>query len=244
MSWQEYLIPGTNLVDYGPAMDGFSPTYKHVMPGCSQGNTVWMLRDFASFREAQGRSEEAGRLRKLAQGLSDDTMHKMYTADEDGKGFFNIIFPPDGVASLREAEPDAASPEAAKQLTVMEMRHVVGANPHAHRPHALGCLCCASDPACMAADRLLLRDVRSLRDHPAAVSHLRLLAVSAARARGLVSKRERHIHLDPGDLAQVQLLSQVADPAHGRPRVRACTGGIRRGGGGVASLSDLCRRPT
>ena len=40
MSWQEYLIPGTNLVDYGPAMDGFSPTYKHVMPGCSQGNTV------------------------------------------------------------------------------------------------------------------------------------------------------------------------------------------------------------
>ena len=242
MSWQEYLIPGTNLVDYGPAMDGFSPTYKHVMPGCSQGNTVWMLRDFASFREAQGRSEEAGRLRKLAQGLSDDTMHKMYTADEEGKGFFNIIFPPDGVASLREAEPDAARPEAAKQLTVMEMRHVVGANPHAHRPHA--CLCCASDPACVAADRLLLRDVRSLRDHPAAVSHLRLLAVSAARARQLVSKRERHIHLDPGDIAQVQLLPQVADTAHGRPRVRACTGGIRRGGGGVASLSDLCRRPT
>jgi hypothetical protein len=34
--FQEYLIPGTNLVDYGPAMDGFSPTYKHVMPGCSQ----------------------------------------------------------------------------------------------------------------------------------------------------------------------------------------------------------------
>ena len=242
MPWQEYLIPGTNLVDYGPAMDGFSPTYKHVMPGCSQGNTVWMLRDFASFREAQGRSEEAGRLRKLAQGLSDDTMHKMYTADEEGKGFFNIIFPPDGVASLREAEPDAACPEAAKQLTVMEMRHVVGANPHAHRPHA--CLCCASDPACVAADRLLLRDVRSLRDHPAAVSHLRLLAVSAARARGLVSKRERHIHLDPGYIAQVQLLPQVADPAHGRPRVRACTGGIRRGGRGVASLSDLRRRPT
>ena len=97
-----------------------------------------MLRDFASYREAQGRSEEAGRLRKLAQGLSDDTMHKMYTADEEGKGFFNIIFPPDGVASLREAEPDAASPEAAKQLTVMEMRHVVGASPHARRPPCVG----------------------------------------------------------------------------------------------------------
>lgn len=39
--FQEYLIPGTNLVDYGPAMDGFSPTYEHVMPGCSQGNSVW-----------------------------------------------------------------------------------------------------------------------------------------------------------------------------------------------------------
>ena len=49
--WQEYLIPDTHLVDYGPAMDGFSPTYKHVMPGCSQGNNVWMLRDFASFKD-------------------------------------------------------------------------------------------------------------------------------------------------------------------------------------------------
>jgi hypothetical protein len=38
----EYLIPGTSLVDYGPAMDGFSPTYEHVMPGCSQGNNVYV----------------------------------------------------------------------------------------------------------------------------------------------------------------------------------------------------------
>ena len=38
--YKNYLIPGTQLVDYGPAMDGFSPTYKHVMPGCSQGNNV------------------------------------------------------------------------------------------------------------------------------------------------------------------------------------------------------------
>ena len=55
--FQEYLVPNTHLVDYGPAMDGFSPTYKHIMPGCSQGNTVWMLRDFASFREAQGQHQ-------------------------------------------------------------------------------------------------------------------------------------------------------------------------------------------
>jgi hypothetical protein len=36
------------------------------MPGCSQGNTVWMLRDFASFRESQGKVEDAVRLRQLA----------------------------------------------------------------------------------------------------------------------------------------------------------------------------------
>ena len=35
-------------------MDGFAPSYKHVMPGCSQGNSVWMLRDFAAYRESQG----------------------------------------------------------------------------------------------------------------------------------------------------------------------------------------------
>ena len=36
-------------------MDGFSPTYKHVMAGCSQGNNAWMLRDFADLRELQVR---------------------------------------------------------------------------------------------------------------------------------------------------------------------------------------------
>ena len=30
LDFKEYLIPGTSLVDYGPDMDGFSPTYKHV----------------------------------------------------------------------------------------------------------------------------------------------------------------------------------------------------------------------
>lgn len=91
-------------------MDGFSPTYKHVMPGCSQGNTVWMLRDFASFRGWQGNASEATRLRDLASGLSAETMSKMYTVNKDGHGYFNIIFPPG-------AEPG--------HLTVMEMRHVV-----------------------------------------------------------------------------------------------------------------------
>ena len=32
LEWQDRVIPGTKLVDYGEAMDGFSPTYKHVPP--------------------------------------------------------------------------------------------------------------------------------------------------------------------------------------------------------------------
>jgi hypothetical protein len=119
--FQEYLIPGTNLVDYGPSMDGFSPTYKHVMPGCSQGNSVWMLRDFAAYRESQGGSHaaDAARLRQMAAGLAKDTMEKMYQA-RDGHGWFNVIFPP-------SAATDHGTPEDSEgdSLTVMQMRHVV-----------------------------------------------------------------------------------------------------------------------
>ena len=101
-------------------MDGFSPTYKHVMPGCSQGNTVWMLRDFASYRESQGESAEAARLRSMAAALSKDTMSKMYHA-QDGHGWFNLIFPPaasaDSVSSI--------TGDSNQLLTVYEMRHVV-----------------------------------------------------------------------------------------------------------------------
>ena len=98
--FQEYLIPGTHLVDYGPDMDGFSPTYKHVMPGCSQGNSVWMLRDFASFRESQGgaaNTADAAQLREMAAGLAKDTMEKLNQA-KDGHGWFNVIFPNGGTS--------------------------------------------------------------------------------------------------------------------------------------------------
>ena len=133
--FEEYLIEGTHLVDYGPAMDGFSPTYKHVMPGCSQGNTVWVLRDFASYREAQGNTKDATRLRAMAAALSKDTMDKMYQS-YDGKGRFNIIFPPGGgdeqpdTASLagstgRDTAASTKSGATAPELTVKEMRHVV-----------------------------------------------------------------------------------------------------------------------
>ena len=107
--YQEYLIPGTKLVDFGPAMDGFSPTYQHVMPGSSQGNTVWMLRDFASFRASQGRAEEADSLRAMAAGLANATMEKMYQSFGEHMGRFNVIWPSNN----------------SNKLVVKEMRHVV-----------------------------------------------------------------------------------------------------------------------
>jgi hypothetical protein len=115
--WQHYLIPGTQLVDYGPDMDGFSPTYKHVMAGCSQGNNAWMLRDFASYRAAQGRATDAAELRRLAAGIVKDTMGLMYQS-EGGHGWFNLIHPSSANAS-------APPPAAADAVTRHEMRHVV-----------------------------------------------------------------------------------------------------------------------
>eukprot|EP00040_Diaphanoeca_grandis_P030960 m.184217 g.184217 ORF g.184217 m.184217 type:complete len:635 (+) comp32181_c5_seq16:689-2593(+) len=93
LDFMEYLIPGTNLVDYGPDMDGFSPTYKHVMPGCSQGNNVWMLRDFATLRETQGRHADATKLRGLAANLSKESMELLYTSNTQGHGWFNVVHP-------------------------------------------------------------------------------------------------------------------------------------------------------
>ena len=90
--FEEYLIEGTHLVDYGPAMDGFSPTYKHTMAGCSQGNNVWMLRDWASRREAQGKHTEAAELRTAAKSIVKDTMALSYES-ENGHGWFNVLHP-------------------------------------------------------------------------------------------------------------------------------------------------------
>jgi len=124
--FQEYLIPGTNLVDYGPDMDGFSPTYKHVMPGCSQGNNVWMLRDFASFREAQGRSDEAATLRKQADALSKDSMALLYnTNSKTGHGWFNVVHPEGAANKVPTPAASAPPPPPATSVTSYEMRHVV-----------------------------------------------------------------------------------------------------------------------
>jgi hypothetical protein len=132
MDFVEYLIPGTNLVDYGPDMDGFSPTYKHVMPGCSQGNNVWMLRDFATFRDTQGRTGDAAMLRKHAAALSSDAMKYLYNINEKGHGWFNVIHPvvpaAEPVGDQMPSDDRTAPPPpppAATSVVSNEMRHVV-----------------------------------------------------------------------------------------------------------------------
>ena len=90
-------------------MDGFAPSYKHVMPGCSQGNNVWMLRDMARAKAALGDSATATHFRSLASGMAKQTIDKMYTASGDkNHGWFNVLFP-----------------DTATNAVAHEMRHVV-----------------------------------------------------------------------------------------------------------------------
>lgn len=88
--YKTYLIPGTKLVDYGPAMDGFSPTYKHVMPGCSQGNNVCVTQTPA------GRSGEFVGLLWLTH------------ASRKLGGFCVVRYMLRDYAALKEAKGDAA----------------------------------------------------------------------------------------------------------------------------------------
>ena len=108
--YQQYLVPGTMLVDYGGAMDGFSPTYKHVMPGCSQGNNLWMLRETARLRTAQGNASAAAELRSQAAAMARETLATSYTS-KGGRGWFNV---------LADESVNGTGP-----LTAYEMRHVV-----------------------------------------------------------------------------------------------------------------------
>ena len=131
--YREYLMPGTHLVDYGPNMDGFSPTYKHTMAGCSQGNNVWMLRDWASRREAQGKHAEAAELRTAAKSIVKDTMTLSYES-KNGHGWFNVLQPlPNGTGvstRVREGNVhDVGNGNVTTTVTTavvsFEMRHVV-----------------------------------------------------------------------------------------------------------------------
>ena len=122
------------------------------MAGCSQGNNVWMLRDFASFREAQGRLDDAATLRKHAAALSSDSMSLMYNTDTaTGHGWFNVLHPESaggsqrhvttttdqghshghgtaghaGTASQPPPPPPAPPAPPATSVASYEMRHVV-----------------------------------------------------------------------------------------------------------------------
>ena len=43
-------------------------------PGCSQGNNIWMLRELARMREAQGNATGAAELRALASDMARQTI--------------------------------------------------------------------------------------------------------------------------------------------------------------------------
>eukprot|EP00117_Sycon_ciliatum_P012894 scpid45499/ scgid13774/ len=90
--WKQYVIEGTSLVDFAWRMDGFSGSYKHVMPGCSQGNNVWMMREMARLYDVQKRGIDAQSMRDYANRMSNDTIHYMY---EKGGGYFNLVYPPE-----------------------------------------------------------------------------------------------------------------------------------------------------
>eukprot|EP00040_Diaphanoeca_grandis_P021873 m.116789 g.116789 ORF g.116789 m.116789 type:complete len:861 (+) comp28539_c0_seq1:178-2760(+) len=109
MDWEMYAIPSTHMVDYGGTMDGFSPTYQHVLPGM-QGNNIWMMRQLARLRELQGQTTKATQLRAHANAMATETIANMYTS-EHGKGWFNVVWP--------------TGSNGTKPLEAHEMRHVV-----------------------------------------------------------------------------------------------------------------------
>jgi len=74
-----------------------------------------VLRDFAALRAAQGNASGAAALRKMAAGISKDTMQKMYQVTE-GNGHFNVIFP---------NPQNSTGVGPATSLMAYEMRHVV-----------------------------------------------------------------------------------------------------------------------
>eukprot|EP01079_Euglenida_sp_SAG-EU17-18_P003828 gene3828-4218_t len=121
LGWKSLAINGTYLVDYGPAagVDGMSPNYKHVMPGCSQGNNVWMMRQVARLRELQGNPSRAEELRDLAGSMAKATVKSMYQADGD-VGWFNVIQPAGG--SVLSVPGNSVRQPA---LNVYEERHVI-----------------------------------------------------------------------------------------------------------------------
>jgi len=108
---QGSVIKGTRLADYGGALDGFSSTYMHVLPGM-QGNNIWTVRQLANLRRLQGNQAEAARLHAEARTMAEETVATMFATSQDKeRGWFNVIY--------------AAGPNGTKPLVAHEMRHVV-----------------------------------------------------------------------------------------------------------------------
>ena len=99
--WKNYIINDTYLVDFDWIMDGFSRTYQHVMPGCSQGNNVWMMREMAQLYDVQKRGIDAQAMRDHANFMSNDTIRYMY---QKGGGYFNLIYPGSSEGTLTAHE--------------------------------------------------------------------------------------------------------------------------------------------
>jgi hypothetical protein len=125
LDWRdgEYAIPGTSLVDYGPSMDGFSPTYKHVMPGCSQGNNIWIMRQVARLREVQGKDDTATLLRELSAAMAKETIDVMY---EKGKGYFNVIFPTNNTDNSTEMSTEKSTEKSMGATATKPQDHAAG----------------------------------------------------------------------------------------------------------------------
>lgn len=106
--WQGLVVPNTRLVDYGATLDGFSPTYSHVVPGM-QGNNVWLLHLMAWLRTAQGNMTGAEYFSNEAKAMATESVQTLFAESGDGKrGWFNVVWP-----------------ESDGSLTAHEMRHIV-----------------------------------------------------------------------------------------------------------------------
>ena len=127
LDWRGLAIEGTALADYGTTLDGFSLTYKHVLPGM-QGNNIWMVRQLASLRELQGQTDTAQHLRAEATAMAAETIRTMFgTSRDKTRGWWNVIWPAGNTSKLRTngvADGDRNG-DGVVPLQSHEMRHVV-----------------------------------------------------------------------------------------------------------------------
>ena len=87
-----------------------------------QGNNLWLTRQLAALREAQGDVLRAAELRALAGNMAAETVATMYaTSPDGGRGWFNVLYP---LPPPPTASPNNRSTKGTT-LVAHEMRHVV-----------------------------------------------------------------------------------------------------------------------